>query len=156
MKATIGKRIAIVGAFFAFVALAIFAVQVSPIGELIHRANEWSAIMSLQHEIEAQLGSYHAQRGRYPDSLRALSIDYPKTDQATPAQLDEFLYRVTDTGYELTSKLDTQMKQPPTKPLLNSNEAPNHAMQLTGSARHGGCYRPADPPAAAAPRSACS
>jgi hypothetical protein len=35
-------------------------------------------------------------------------------------------------------------------------KAPNHVMQLTGSARHGGCYRPADPPAAAAPRSACS
>ena len=33
---------------------------------------------------------------------------------------------------------------------------PNHAMQLTGSARHGLCYRPADLPAQAAPRSACS
>src|SRR5438067_1517234 len=33
---------------------------------------------------------------------------------------------------------------------------PNHAMQLTGSARHGLCYRPADPPAQAAPHSACS
>ena len=37
-----------------------------------------------------------------------------------------------------------------------SRHAPNHAMQLTGSARHGSCYRPADLPAATAPRSACS
>ena len=33
---------------------------------------------------------------------------------------------------------------------------PNHAMQLTGSARHGLCSRPEDLPAQAAPRSACS
>ena len=32
----------------------------------------------------------------------------------------------------------------------------NHAMQLTGSARHGLCYTPADQPAQAAPHSACS
>ena len=32
---------------------------------------------------------------------------------------------------------------------------PNQAMQLTGSVRHGLCYRPADLPAQAAPRSAC-
>ena len=31
--------------------------------------------------------------------------------------------------------------------------SPNHATQLTGFARHAGCYRPADPPAASAPRS---
>jgi hypothetical protein len=36
------------------------------------------------------------------------------------------------------------------------NKAPNHAMQLTGSSRHAGCYRPAGPPAASAPRAACS
>ena len=45
------------------------------------------------------------------------------------------------------------------QPMTSSHDdanAPNHAMQLTGSARHAGCYRPADPPAASAPRSACS
>jgi len=39
---------------------------------------------------------------------------------------------------------------------MNSTNAPNYAMQLTGSVRHGLCYRPADPPAQAAPDSACS
>ena len=35
-------------------------------------------------------------------------------------------------------------------------KSPNHAMQLTGSVRHGLCSRPADLPAQAAPHSACS
>jgi hypothetical protein len=39
---------------------------------------------------------------------------------------------------------------------MTTTATPNHAMQLTGSARHGLCYRPADLPAQAAPRSACS
>jgi type II secretory pathway pseudopilin PulG len=133
MKANTRKRISVIVAIVAVLAIFIVAVRVSPIGAMIRRANEWSAIMSLHQQIEAELQTYHAQYGRYPDSLRTLAIDYSKTDQARPAQLDEFLYRVTDTGYELNSKRDAQ-KKPATGPILNSNESPNHALQRTGSA----------------------
>lgn len=125
MKANSRKRTSVIVAILAAIAMFVLAVRVSPIGALIRRANEWSAIMSLQQQIEAELQAYHAQHGHFPESLRALTIDYSKSDQATPAQLDEFLYRVTDTGYELNSKRDAQMKKPSTGPLLNSNEAPN-------------------------------
>ena len=104
MKANTRKRILVIVAVVAVVAIFVVAVRVSPIGAIIGRANESSAIVSLQQQIEADLQTYRAQHGRYPDSLRTLTIDYSKTDQATPAQLDKFHYRVTDTGYELTSK----------------------------------------------------
>src|SRR6266487_4576214 len=54
------------------------------------------------------------------------------------------------------SSLTILMQTPLWPSYMNPPMSPNHAMQLTGSARHGGCYRPADLPAAAAPCSASS
>ena len=110
MKASTRKRIWGILAIVSSVALFLVVVPFTPIGEIIRHANEWSAISSLQHEIETELQAYHAQHGRYPDSLRALTIDYSKTDQATPAHLGQFIYRATDTDYELTTKQDAQTK----------------------------------------------
>jgi len=76
--------------------------------------NEWSAVMSLQREIESALSYYYYQNGRYPETLHDLTLNYAKTDQAGPRHLDEFLYATADQGhaYTLVSKGDLRKGLP--------------------------------------------
>src|SRR5436309_3518611 len=85
----------------------------------------------------------HAQRAISVSASLAFRTNQPELRGFTPRELS-------------MSSLTILMQTLLWPSYMNPTMSPNNAMQLTGSARHGGCYRPADPPAAAAPRSACS
>ena len=99
------KRLIAAVAFLLLVLIVgVSTIKNAWLGETIRYANHWSALLSLEDEIVSHLEKHHKKSARYPLTIDPRMLDFSKTDQATPAMLDQFVYTSDGETYSLRRK----------------------------------------------------